>query len=371
MSPTSQIATRALLVIGWVLGFTTTCCMNSAQADILDDCVAREMQAHAIPGVSLAIIQDGQMISARAYGNVEVGGGNRITPQTLFQAGSVSKVLTALGALLLVQQGKLSLDEDVNLRLKDWKVPENEFTREEKVIVRRILCHTAGFTVHGFPGYFRALGLPSLTDILDGTGAANTSPIRVASIPGSQWRYSGGGYTVLQKLMIDVTGQTFPALMNEKVLTPLQMKHSTFEQPLPSGSEALASAGHIAGKTIPGRWNVYPEMAAAGLWTTPSDLALLLIALQQAKTGRNDGVISPTVAGWMTTPVLNGDGLGLFMSGPHNEIFGHDGRNAGFDSLMRASATEGVVIMINANDNTGVCNRICQAAWNLAPPNPK
>jgi hypothetical protein len=227
--------------------------------------------------------------------------------------------------------------------------------------------------VHGFPGYSRDQPLPTLTDILDGTGTANSGPILVASIPGSQWRYSGGGYIVLQKLMIDVTGQPFPTLMSEMVLKTLQMEHSTFEQPLPPSSELLAAAGHQNGKTVPGQWNVYPEMAAAGLWTTPSDLAHLVIAVQQAKGGQKNGVISPIIAQWMTTPVLNGDGLGLFMTGPHDEIFGHSGRNAGFDSLVRASTLDGVVMMINANDDTGVLNRICEAAWNeaaLIPPWP-
>jgi CubicO group peptidase (beta-lactamase class C family) len=327
-----------------------------------------------VPGVSLAVINEGRVVSARAYGNTEAGGTNAVTPETLFQAASVSKVAAAAGALLLVQQGKLSLDEDVNTRMKGWKVPENPFTREEKVTVRRILSHTAGFTVHGFPGYARGEALPELTDILDGIGGTKTAPIRVASVPGSQWQYSGGGYTVLQKLMIDVTGQPFAGLMRELLLDPLKMEHSTFEQPLPATLEASAARGNLAkGGEVPGGWNVYPQMAAGGLWTTPSDLGSFFIAIQQALAGRTDGVISPLIAKWMATPVLQGDGLGLFMSGTNNEFFGHDGRNAGFDSLVRCSASSGVVVMINANDNTGVVNRICKAAWiqaGLTPPLP-
>jgi len=346
---------------GWLMALGL---MARIHADALDDCVNQEMRAHGIPGVSVAMIQDGR-VSTRVYGETDASGG-AITPDTLFQAASVSKVATAVGALLLVQEGRLSLDEDVNAYLKDWNVPENEFTQAEKVTVRRILSHTAGFTVHGFAGYARDALLPTLADILDGTSPANSSPIRVAGIPGSKWQYSGGGYTVLQKVMIDVTGEPFPSLMGELLLSPLQMKHSTFEQPLPAPLRASAAAGHLIGFTLPGQWHVYPEMAAAGLWTTPSDLALLVIALQQAKAGRKDGAISPTIARWMMSPVLNRDGLGLFMQGLDNEIFGHNGRNLGFDSLIRASATSGVVIMINANENTGAIDRICRMAWNQA-----
>lgn len=356
-------------LIGWL---TTALATDSVRADGLDDCVGREMEARVVSGVSVAIIRDRHVVSARVWGKTETSGTNAITPETLFQAGSVSKALTALGALLLVEQGKLSLDEDVNMRLKEWKVPENEFTRKEKVTVRRILSHTAGFSVHGFSGYSRGKPVPKLTDILDGTAAANTGPIRVGFVPGSQWKYSGGGYIVLQMLMMDVTGEPFPVLMKELVLDPLQMKQSTFEQPLPAVRERSAAAGHFSwGGRVPGQWDVYPEMAAAGLWTTPSDLAHFAIAIQEAKGGRKGGAISPRIAQWMTTPVMNKDGLGLFMSGRNNEIFGHDGRNLGFDSDLRASATDGVVVMVNGNDDGGGVNRICKEAWaGLRPPWP-
>jgi CubicO group peptidase (beta-lactamase class C family) len=277
-------------------------------------------------------------------------------------------VPAALCALRLTEQGKLSLDEDVNNQLKSWHIPENEFTRDEKVTVRRILCHSAGLTVHGFPGYPRAAPLPKLTDILDGTGGANTSPVRVESIPGNRWKYSGGGYTILQELMTDVTGTPFPDLMRETILEPLGMRRSTFAQPLPIDWQSDAAYGHtIKGAKIRGSWQVYPEMAAAGLWTTPSDLARLILALQQAIAGREDGVISPTIARWMTTPAIDKTGLGLALSGPRNNLFGHDGRNRGFDSILLAASSRGVVIMVNANNNAGSLNRICDAAWFSRP----
>ena len=340
-------------------------------SDALDDCVAVEMQARGIPGLSLAIVRDGQLVSVRAYGKAEAGESTAVTPETLFAAASVSKPVAAAGALLLVQQGKLALDEDVNVRLTGWKVPENEFTQNEKATVRRILSHTAGFTVHGFPGYPAGQPVPDLTAILDRVGKVNTSRVRVTSIPGSEWRYSGGGYTVLQKLMTDVTGQPFPSLMRQLLFDPLKMERSTFEQPLPAAWRASAACGYLKqGGNVPGRCNVFPEMAAAGLWTTPSDLALFIIALQQGLAGREEGVISPRIARWMTTPVLKGCGLGLGVSGMANEFFGHNGRLSGFDSMVRCSANGGVAIMINTNDDTGVLVRICNDAWKVAALNP-
>jgi CubicO group peptidase (beta-lactamase class C family) len=335
------------------------------ERDPLDDCVAAEMQAHGIPAVSLAIVRDGQIAAARAYGHLAAGE-QEIDPETLFQAASISKVLAALGALLLVERGMLSLDADVNDRLIGWKLPGNEFTHAEKVTVRRILSHTAGLTVHGFPGYARGRPLPELTEILDGAGCANTAPVRVETVPGSVRKYSGGGYTILQKLMIDVTGQPFPSLMKELVLDPLKMDRSTFEQPLPARWESAAACGHLpqSGR-FRGNWNVMPEMAGAGLWTTPSDLARLVIAIQAANAGATDGAISPQVARWMTTPVVKGQGMGPMILGSKNHLFGHEGRTWGFDSWLHASPVRGVVIMINANDNTKALRRICKTAWNL------
>ena len=188
------------------------------------------------------------------------------------------------GALRLVEQGKLALDEDVNSRLVTWKVPENEFTKNKKVTLRGLLSHTAGLTVHGFPGYATDEPGPTLVQVLDGAKPANTRPIRVDILPGSKWRYSGGGYTVMQQLVVDVTGKPFPQFMHEAVLGPLDMKESTFEQPLPADKAKLTATGHHGKqKPVKGKWHIYPEMAAAGLWTTPSDLARFAIGVQEAR----------------------------------------------------------------------------------------
>ncbi len=327
-------------------------------ADTLDDTIATVMVKRNIPGLSLAIIQDGVIVKAKGYGVVEQGSAIPVTPDTLFQAGSVSKSVAALGALHLVEVRKISLDADVNRALKTWQIPDNKFTEYRRVTLRRLLSHSAGLTVHGFPGYAVDAPRPTLVQVLKGEKPANTPAIRVDQVPGTQWRYSGGGYTVLQQLMIDITGEPFPEYMRMQVLEPLGMHASTYEQPLPANRAALAASGHYPGrpsKPVPGRWHVYPEMAAAGLWTTPSDLARFAIALQDTFAGRSAPVISPALAAQMLTRQQDNDGLGLFLVGADEAMrFEHGGRNEGFDTEMTAYVRrgQGAVIMINTNENT-------------------
>ena len=198
----------------------------------LDAYIRLQMDRRRIPGLSIAIIHDGRIVVSRAYGVADLTTRAPATPATLFQAGSISKPVAALGVLRLVEMGKLSLDEDVNAKLTTWRVPENRFTQSEKVTLRRLLSHSAGVTVHGFPGYDVADPIPDLVQVLNGAKPANTAPIRVDTIPGAIRRYSGGGFTVMQQLMIDVTGTPFPRYMQETVLNPIGMTSSTFEQPL-------------------------------------------------------------------------------------------------------------------------------------------
>ena len=208
MTPIARIVSLLTLSVVALAGAPPT--------DDLDAFIQAQMSQRQINGLSLAIIQDGK-IEARAYG-VTARGGAPVTTTTLFQAGSISKPVAATGALKLVEQGELSLDEDVNAKLKSWKVPENEFTQKEKVTLRRLLSHTAGLTVHGFPGYDVNERMPSVVQVLDGAG--NTAAVRVNVVPGSISRYSGGGYTVMQQLVSDVTGKPFPQYMSEAVLAP-------------------------------------------------------------------------------------------------------------------------------------------------------
>ena len=201
------------------------------------------MATFKVPGLSMAVIDDYQIAWTKTYGVTDAGSNKVVTTTTLFQAGSISKPVAATGALVLVEQGKLSLDEDVNLKLKSWKVPENDFTKSEKVTLRRLLSHTAGLTVHGFPGYDVDAPLPTLVQIFNGEKPANTAPIRVAIVPGTEERYSGGGVTIEQQLMIDITGKPFPVFMREAVLDKIGMANSSYEQPLPTPWAARTACG--------------------------------------------------------------------------------------------------------------------------------
>src|SRR5713226_2401018 len=189
------------------------------------------MHYYKVPGVSIAFFDHGQISWTRSYGFADVAGRRAVTSETLFQAASISKPVAALAALRLVRDGKLGLDEDVNHKLRTWKVPENEFTKDEKVSLRRMLSHSAGLTVHGFSGYASSQPLPTLIQILNGEKPANNEAVRVSAVPGMAWDYSGGGYVILQMLLTDVTQQPFPRTLNSLVLRPAGMKHSTFQQP--------------------------------------------------------------------------------------------------------------------------------------------
>ncbi|MEM9261525.1 MAG: serine hydrolase domain-containing protein, partial [Bacteroidota bacterium] len=219
-----------------------------------------------IPGVSVAVFKDGAIEWAKGYGMADSTEQRPVTTETLFQAGSISKPVAATRALQLVEEGTLNLDANVNDYLASWQLPDNEFTTKEEVTTRKILTHTAGLTVHGFPGYRKGDIIPSIPDILDGKG--NTDAVRVFKEPGGPFKYSGGGYTIMQLMIADLDKQPFAKIMAEQVLRPLGMASSTYENPLPSPFHSRAAAGyHSDGKEVTGNWHVYPEMAAAGLWT--------------------------------------------------------------------------------------------------------
>jgi CubicO group peptidase (beta-lactamase class C family) len=271
--------------------------------------------------------------------------------------------------LRLVADGKLSLDADVNTELSTWKVPATNFTNGNPVTLRRILSHTAGFTVHGFPGYPVDKPIPTLVQVLDGMSPAVTEPIRVDTPPGTLWRYSGGGYEVMQQMVLDATKEPFPQFMRETVLEPLDMTNSTYEQPPAEEMAARTAEGKFSdGHWVRGHWHVYPEMAAAGLWTTPSDLARFVIGVGQSYAGKSNPVLSKKMTREMLRvqyPALsNTDGLGLFITGSGGTFrFWHDGRNAGFDTFMTGlpNLRKGAVIMVNVNDDSGAVKEVMDA----------
>lgn len=324
------------------------------RADAVDDVIRIQMKREGIPGLSLAIVDGGTIVKQQGYGFTDKSNQTPVTTSTLFQAGSISKPVAALGALHLVDKRVLSLDEDVNKRLRSWTLPENKFTQERKVTLRLILSHQAGLSVHGFPGYAVGEPIPTLIQVLNGEKPANTAAIHVDKIPGSQWRYSGGGYVVMQQMILDVTHKPFAEFMDEAVLKPLGMSSSTYSQPLPDSLAGRAAKGYggIFGKTVNGGWHVYPEMAAAGLWTTAGDLARCAIGIQKAISGQSNPVISQSLTQQMLTPLENNDGLGLFLESSGKTLrFGHNGTDAGYEAAMKAYAHfgKGAVIMFNKN----------------------
>jgi CubicO group peptidase (beta-lactamase class C family) len=309
------------------------------------------MATFHVPGVSVAVIHGGKIEWAHGFGVTKVGG-PPVTPETLFQAGSISKVVTAIAVLRLVEAGKLNLDTDVNQYLKSWKLPDNEFTAKRKVTLRELLTHTAGVTVHGFAGYAAGEQVPTLVQVLNGEKPANSAPIRVDVEPGTIWRYSGGGFVIVQQLLEDVTGKSFPELMQQMVLRPMGMVHSTFQQPLPSDRRAEAATPYDeTGNPIPGGPHTYPEQAPAGLWTTPSDLGRCALELQKAVTGESNRILSQAMARQMLTPGMGNWGLGVETGGgKEHPYFTHGGVDAGFVSnLVAYDQGDGVVVMTNGN----------------------
>jgi len=326
----------------------------------------RDRMAHyAVPGVSLAFFDAHRILWTRQYGVTDAAAPRPVTAETIFQASSISKMTTAAGVLRLVRGSALALDEDVNLKLKRWKVPANAFTREQKVTVRRLLSHSAGTTVHGTGGYVRGAPLPTLRQILDGAPPADNPAVEVAATPGSDFRYSGGGYLILQQLVEDVTGEPFAETMHRLVLRPADMSHSTYAQPLPDRLLDQAAHGHSAdGAPLPGGASVFPETAPAGLWSTPSDLARFAMELNREAEGRSDRILDRTLAREMLTRQAGGWGLGVDLAAATEEPrFSHSGTNPGYQSFLIffPERKEGLAVMTNGANQSGFVYEIVMA----------
>ena len=317
--------------------------------------LADRMERYKVPGVSIAVINNYKIEWAHGYGVIEAEGTEPVTPETLFQAASISKPVAAMAALHMVQQGLIDLNENVNNKLVSWKVPENEFTAAKKVTLRGLLSHSAGVTVHGFRGYTQDEELPTLRQVLDGEKPANSKPIRVDIAPDSQFRYSGGGYCIMQQLLINLKDEPFPEIMEKTVLQRLGMTHSSFIQPLTEELRAAAATGHRDnGKPVKGKWHTYPEMAAAGLWTTPSDLVDFAIELMLSREGKSNKILSQDMTNQMLTPQHGSYGLGIGVNGQgQNLYFSHGGGNEGFRCFLVAYPERGQGFAIMTNSDNG------------------
>ena len=314
------------------------------------------------PGASIAVIDNFDIAWVQGFGVRKTGADAAVLPNTPFQSGSISKPVFALAIMRLCQDGRMDLDADVRTYLKSWQLPPGDGGWTPKVSLRRLLSHSAGATVHGFPGYPPDGAWPSLQQVLDGVPPANTQPVFVDLIPGLQSRYSGGGTAIAQLAATDLTGLLFPDLMRDLVLAPLGMNDSSYEQPPPLRIADRAAVAHpMNGVPIRESWHVYPEMGAAGLWTTADDLARMGVALLRGLRGETSGLgLSRESLSAMLRPQLpnqpaGGDffGLGWQCKGEGDELrFGHAGTNRGFHAEMRfyPATGQGAVIMINSNE---------------------
>lgn len=325
--------------------------------------LAEAMTALNIPAVSIALIDQDRIAFARAYGD-------GVTPDTLFQAASLSKFVAAVGAMRLVDQKQLSLDVDVNAELTSWKVPAKAFDKDHPVTLRGLLSMTGGIGVPGFIGYEVGAHLPTLTEILEGTPPANSPPVTVIAVPGSAYHYSGGGYEIAEALMVDSVQARFPEIMDALVLKPAEMAHSTFAQPLPPDLAAAAAKGHYGdGKELPGGFRVCPEHAAAGLWSTPSDLANLLLLVARAWRGESRLFLAPETAREMLTAQNGGPyGLGAAVRDVGGSlVLMKRGQNVGYQGylLLIPGEGQGMVVMTNSDNGSILAEALIRRAARL------
>lgn len=316
--------------------------------------IEERMKHYGVPGMSIAIIDDHNLAWTKSYGMMDTTSKRPVTDSTLFQAASISKPVFAMAVLKLAQQGVLDIDADVNTMLTSWKMPENEFTTTEKVTLKRLLGHVAGTTVHGFQGYRHGDTLPTLLNILNGEAPANSPPVVVDQIPGTAWRYSGGGYCVASQVILDKMGGTIPQHMRDLVLQPLGMSRSSYEQPMPAAMEHNAASGYVPdGSMAVGKWHIYPEISPDGLWTTATDLARFVIDMQKTITTDSGQVLSRATAMQMVEPYLDPNmAVGLILDNKGSErYFEHGGWNEGFCGQIYGHVKngKGAVVLINAN----------------------
>ena len=328
-----------------------------------------QMKALGVPAVSIAAIRNGALDWARVYGVASLQGAP-VSTETLFGAASISKPVTALGVLKLVEEGKVDLDTYANQYLKRWKIPDNQFTAKQKVTVRELLNHTSGIGTHNGEIYDSSSPIPTLLQLLEGEKPARTPPVRVEAVPGTKFAYSNGGYLVLSLLIEDVTGETFAEYMKRTVLDPIGMKHSSFDAPLPLEWQTHAATAYGAdGKwAVPPSKFVEPNLAAGGLWSTPSDLAILLLEVQREYGGKSSKVLHQQTTRLMLTPGMGPApsrrwGLGFEVSGsPENPYIRHEGSAYFQDDMVEYLHGNGIVVMTSGGGGGALEDEVLRSA---------
>ncbi|WP_316755635.1 serine hydrolase [Pedobacter aquatilis] len=314
------------------------------------------MKHFKVQGLSIAVIKDYKVDFAKGYGFADTEKKIRVSDKTLFQAASISKSLNSLAILKLFKDRNLDLYADINTYLKSWKFPYDSISRGKKINMANLLSHTAGLNVHGFGGYEAGKPIPSVTQILKGESPANSDAVRSLFTPGTRQEYSGGGTTISQLVLTDITGQKYESYLSEQVLKPLGMLSSTFAQPPTATRQELLSAGYDGeGKQVKGKYHIYPEQAAAGLWTNPRDLAKYIIETQLAYKGKSAKVLDEQTTKLRLSPYMNKNGaaLGVFVEDYNGvKYFGHGAGNAGFTGGYYGSfeGGNGLIIMVNSDN---------------------
>jgi CubicO group peptidase (beta-lactamase class C family) len=317
-----------------------------------------------VPGVGLAVISDFRIHWVASYGTADALTGARVDEHSLFQAASISKPVTAMAVLKAAQDGRLSMDGDINAALRTWRLPDGPLTAQRKVTARTLAAHVSGLGDGlGFPGYEPGAPLPTMSQILDGLPPSNVGPVRMARAPLVAMRYSGGGYMLLQLALSDALGRPFPQILSESVLEPLGMLHSRFEQPLSPDRDQRATRAHdSSGRPMGSKYHVYPELAAAGLWTTPEDLAKFVLEIQASAHGSANRVLSRESASEMLRPIGVGDyavGLSVERRG-QGWYFQHWGGNWGYVCHLSGHVAKGygLVVMTNGEKGKPLVNEI-------------
>lgn len=314
------------------------------------------MKFYKVPSVSIALINDGKIQWAKAYGYADLEGKRPADANTMYQVASISKSVNSMAIMKLAETGKLSLSKDIRSYLKTWTFPDNTFSEGKAITFKNLLSHTAGLSVHGFVGYKTTDTIPTINQILDGEWPANNEPVKPIFTPGSQFEYSGGGSTVIRKILDDNVSNDYDSLMQALVLKPLKMTHSTFTQPLAPQYRNFAYAYDKAMQPVKGNYYIYPEQSAGGLWATATDIAKFILGVQTSLNGNKDAILDKTSAVEMLTPVLNNYALGFGIEEKGGEkYFWHEGESYGFQSIYYGSVTtgKGAVILTNAYPDNG------------------
>ena len=322
----------------------------------------QRMKDNGVHGVSIAVVRNFKLEWARGYGMADVATQKPATTQTLFQAASISKSINGIGLLKLAQDKKIDLFTDINTYLTSWKFPYDSISRGRKITVANLLTHTAGLTVHGFAGYSKTDTLPSVIQILNGERPANSAAIRSQEEPGKRSEYSGGGITISQLILTDVTHQGYDDYMWQHVLKPMGMLASSYTQPPAAAKEQFLATGYYDnGKPVAGNYHIYPEEAAAGLWTNPSDLAAYIVETQLSLQGKSNKVLNSEMTKLRLTPYIDSSAaLGVFIvQKGADKYFSHGGANNGFRCVYYGSMNtgNGVVVMVNS-DNGSIMDEI-------------